>query len=138
MENIMKHVRFFALLALLILAHTGCGGRQKSKPQLGEVDRLPRLETILPDKQTHLAVWRTYAATVDAFEKVDLCAQVRGVIKALGDDVDIGRPVRKDEVLMALDIPDIIAERDTKEAMLEQARNAKDQALQAIAVAAEE
>ncbi len=86
----------------------------------------------------HLAVSKSYAATVEAFEKVDLCAQARGVVKSLVGDIDIGRLVHKDEVLVTLDIPDIAAEKDNKEALLEQVHNLKALAEQACNVAAEE
>jgi HlyD family secretion protein len=122
----------------IALLQCGCGSGQKPKPQLGEVERWPRLETILPEKDAHLAVRKSYAATVEAFEKVELCAQVRGVIKSLVNDVDIGRHVHKDEELVILDVPDLQAERENKEALLEQARNLKALAVQACNVAAEE
>jgi HlyD family secretion protein len=126
------------LVAGCVLVPTGCGHRQKAKPQLGEVQRWPRLETVFPERDARLAVRKTYAATVEAYEKVELCAQVRGVIKSLADDIDIGRLVRKDEVLLTLDIPDIVAEKDNKEALVEQARNLKALAVQMCDVAAEE
>src|SRR5262249_60187778 len=86
-------VQLVTVLALLAMT-AGCGGRSPSKPRLGEVERVPRLETELPRKNASLLVRRDFTATVEAMEKVDLCAQVRGVISGLAPDIDIGRFVR--------------------------------------------
>jgi RND family efflux transporter MFP subunit len=120
--------------ALLVTA--GCS-HQDDQPRLGEVDRLPRLETFQPERTT-LTVQSDLAATVDALEKADLCAQIKGIVKTIPDDVDIGRPVREGDPLITLDIPDVVAEQANKNAMLEQATNLKDQAIQAVVVAQEE
>lgn len=133
---------FARLVALLLVtfaaAGLGCSHRHRAKPPVGEVDRWPRLETILPDKETSLAVRKSYAATVEAYEKVELCAQVRGAIRSLVGDIDIGRPVRRDEVVVTLDIPDLVAEKANKEALLQQAATAKVLALRLCDVAEEE
>jgi RND family efflux transporter MFP subunit len=125
------------LLAVLLGAAVGCGVQHSAKPRLGEVERLPRLETSQPQRTT-LLVKADYTATVDSLEKADLCAQVRGAVKTIAADVDIGRPVKEGEALITLDIPDIVAERDNKKALLEQARNLMEQAVQAQRVAGEE
>jgi RND family efflux transporter MFP subunit len=120
------------LTGLLVL-FAGCRHRTQV-PQLGEVDRLPRLETIKADKGL-LVIRHSYTATVDAYEKADLMGQVRGVIKSLGENADIGRPVKEGELLITLDIPDLVAERDHKKALLEQAQNLRDEATHARQVA---
>src|SRR5690349_4833151 len=94
-------------ILLLAAACSGCRGRHAGKPRPSDDERLPRLETVQP--QSHdkdkLKVTRTYLATVEALEKVDLCAQVRGVVKTMPSIVDIGRQVTPDEVLIELFIP---------------------------------
>jgi HlyD family secretion protein len=130
----------FTCILLLAAACSGCRGRHAGKPRPSDDERLPRLETVQP--QSHdkdkLKVTRTYLATVEALEKVDLCAQVRGVVKTMPSIVDIGRQVTPDEVLIELFIPDVIAERENKKALLVQANNTLLQSAQAIEVAAAE
>jgi HlyD family secretion protein len=125
-----------SLLAAAMLTAAGCDVHD-DRPRLGEVERMPRLETALPERAT-LVVKSVLTATVEAMEKADLCAQVRGVVKDIPDDVDIGRLVRKDEPLVTLDIPDIVAERENKKAMLQQAKDLKDNAARALDVARQE
>src|SRR5262249_25781695 len=72
----MRNISGLALLAA-ILVICGCGRHRPQAPQLGEVERLVRLETIKPTRDDHLSVRRTYTATVEAYEKVDLCARVQ-------------------------------------------------------------
>ncbi len=129
------------VLVLSLSAASGCGKGQRDKPKLGEVERLPRLETVRP--QLHAAanplkVVRTYTATVEAFEKADLCSQVRGYVKVVPPTTDIGQAVAKDQPLLTLDIPDILADRDNKKALLEQNEKLLGLSVQAIEVAAAE
>src|SRR5947208_15756335 len=79
---------------LVILLSLGCGLKPTPRPQPGEFDRLPRLETIQA-QLTRMDVVTELTATVEALEKTVLCAQVRGVVKPLSPDMDIGRPVKK-------------------------------------------
>lgn len=132
--------RFPILLAVgaLGLAASGCHSRHTGKPRLGEVERLPRLETILPEYHANLQIRRSYTATIEPLEKAELCAQVRGQVKPIAPHVDIGRVVKKNDPLIELDIPDLLADRENKKALLEQAINSAAQAQQAIVVAAEE
>src|SRR5437867_3214271 len=129
----MRYATRYAGYAALIVALAGCGGRQRAKPRLGEVERLPRLETVTPDSRK-LAVVRSYTATVEPFEKAELCAQVRGYIAAMPAATDIGKPIKKGEALVDLYIPDVVAERDNKKALVEQNENLLAQAVQAIEV----
>jgi HlyD family secretion protein len=138
MEKAMRNVVGpCLLLAGVLVLLAGCSMQQDDRPRLGEVDRLPRLETVRPER-TSLVVQAELPATVEAMEKADLCAQVRGVVKSIPDDVDIGRPVHQGEALISLDIPDLLAELANKKASLEQARNLKDSAVQALNVAQQE
>ena len=127
-------------LALLlgIMPIAGCHRHRAQAPQLGEVDRVVRLEYIKPTIDDHLSVRRTYTATVEAFEKADLAAQVKGQIKTIFANGDIGQWVKKNEALMELDIPDIKADQENKRSLLELAGNLYEQSQQAVKVAQEE
>ncbi len=127
------------IVVMLSFLLAGCGGRLGTKPRLGEVERLPRLETENPMYHKSLEFRRSYIATIEALEKVDLCAQVRGQVTTMAKAIDIGREVKKkDGPLLTLAIPDIVAERANKEALWDQAKNLLAQAGQAIKVAAAE
>jgi HlyD family secretion protein len=123
------------VLALALLPATGCEKRKAGKPRLGEVERLPRVETILLGKPAKLEVVRTYTATVEAFEKADVCAMVKGYIKLLPAELDIGREVKKDVPLFSLHVPDLIAEYKNKKALVEQSEKAQALAVEAVQVA---
>ena len=133
-------------LLLGIIPIIGCGRHRPQAPQLGEVERLVRLETIKPTRDDHLSVRRTYTATVEAYEKVDLCARVqagttglrgmRGLVKTIPKEIDIGLEVKAGETLLELELPDLAADRVTKKALLTLADNTLRQAEQAIDVAA--
>src|SRR5260370_39040717 len=79
------------VLAVLLPASAGCGVKHPARPRLAEVERLPRLETSLPERTT-LVVRAEDTATVDSLEKAGLCAQVRATGKAIPGDGDIGPP----------------------------------------------
>jgi RND family efflux transporter MFP subunit len=134
----MHHRRFPVRPCLLLLATVlGCGPRE-GKTRLAEGDRLPRLETVEPALQSVFAVQIELSATVEALEKVDLCARVPGLVEVLHPDIDIGLRVRAGEKLIQLAVPDLEAQKKYKEALLEQARRQKLQAAEAITVATRE
>jgi RND family efflux transporter MFP subunit len=118
----------------LLLA--GCNARP-AKPKLGEVERLPSLETVYP-KYTSEKITVDLLATVEPFEKADLCSQVQGEVKNLGPDIDIDRRIFKGQPLLTLDIPAITAELHSKETMVVQANNLRTQAGKALEVAGRE
>jgi multidrug resistance efflux pump len=134
----MKSYAIPIALILALLLTSGCGTRRGAKPRMGEIERLPRLETVILGKPASLEVVRSYTATVEAFEKADLCAQVKGVVKLLPPHIDIGRVVKKDDLLVSLDVPDLVADRDNKKALVEQSESAVVLAAQAEEVAAAE
>jgi HlyD family secretion protein len=131
----MKTNPILVSLMLALLLTVGCERRRSGQPRLGEVERLARLETIALGKPARLEVVRTYTATVEAFEKADLCAMVKGYIKILPDDIDIGRVVNKGDILLTLDIPDLVADRGSKEALLDQSEKAVELAKETVKVA---
>jgi HlyD family secretion protein len=129
---------FAALLLAALTTTAGCGKRARAKPHLGEIERLPRLETVVLGKPSKLEVTKSYTATIEAFEKADLCAMVKGNIKDIPAYLDIGYAVKNGELLLTLNVPDLLAERDNKAALIEQSEKAEALAVQAIAVAGAE
>jgi RND family efflux transporter MFP subunit len=79
-----------------------------------------------------------YAATVEAWQKTDVCAQVRGVIKEIPPYIDIGFEVKEGQKLLEVFVPELRAELEHKRALLEQARNMRQQADEAAKVATQE
>src|SRR4051812_14805544 len=69
-------------LVIFLFLTLGCGLKPGPRPAQSEIERLPRLETMRP-KQTLLDVSTELTATVEAMERTDLCAQVRGVVKQI-------------------------------------------------------
>jgi HlyD family secretion protein len=99
---------------------TGCNLRTPPRSASNDAHKLPRLETALPARAP-VEVVSDLTATLDAFEKADLCAQVRGTVAQLAPDIDIGRAIQPGEVLLTLDIPDLRADHEHKVALKEQA-----------------
>jgi RND family efflux transporter MFP subunit len=131
----------FALRCSLVFVPTlltavGCG-HGPARPPRSEEEHLPRLEVVLP-VHTDLLRRVELAATVEPLKAVELCARVPGVVEHLPDEVDIGRRVKAGEELIRLTVPELLADRRTKEAALEQARKQKIQAEEALRVAESE
>src|SRR5258708_2420980 len=114
--------RFGALL--LGLLAIGCGTRDAARRE--PVERYPRLETVEP-VHANFPVQIELTATVEPFEKAELCARVPGVVAELASDIDIGRRVKAGETLLRLAVPDLEADHANKEAMLDHARKQKQQ-----------
>jgi RND family efflux transporter MFP subunit len=122
---------------LLVCLASGCG-QASGKPRRGAVkERLPRLEVIRPVRK-RLVRRLELAATVEALKKVDLAARVPGVVGFLDDKMDIGRAVKKDEVLLRLSVPDLEADKQHKEALVVEARKREKLAEETVTVARRE
>jgi RND family efflux transporter MFP subunit len=119
------------------LLAAGCNLRNSARSAIDDERKLPRLETSLPQRAL-LEVTTELTATLDAFEKADLCAQVRGVVTQIAPDIDIGRVIRPGETLLMLDIPDLRADHEHKVALKEQAEKLRVQAEHNRSVAAAE
>src|SRR5437870_4000497 len=119
--------RFGVIPGLLVAAlAAGCGHNEPRQHAADE--RLPRVETVTP-AVTVLPVRIELTATVEPFEKAELCARVPGVVaQFFPPDLDIGTEVKAGDKLVELSIPDLVAERKNKEALLEQSRKQKVQA----------
>ena len=126
---------FIGIIAVMCMPAAGCEKRKAAKPRLGEIERLPRVETVLLGKPTKLDVGRTFTATLEAMEKTDLCAMVKGNVPELPDTLDIGTTVKKGKLLFSLHVPDLVADHDNKKALVEQNERAESSATQAVEVA---
>jgi RND family efflux transporter MFP subunit len=133
----MNFSRFCSgLLATALLLLAGCSTK-KAKPRLGEVERYPSLETVYP-KYTNEKIKVELLATVDPFEKADLCSQVQGEVKNLSPKIDIDYPIHKGETLVTLDVPGLKAELEGKSFAVQHAHNLKIMAEKAREVAMKE
>lgn len=132
----MKNYPLIIAIILASLTNTsGCSKRKTAKPHLGEVERLPRLETVVLGKPSKLEVIRSYTATIDALEKAEICAMVKGYLKDVPLHLDIGYAVKQGKPLLTLDVPDLVADLDNKKALVEQSEKAGALAAQMVAVA---
>src|SRR5262245_16428735 len=131
--------RWIVCLGLPLLAGViaGCGHGSAKTKRGAVVERLPRLEVVQPVRK-QLVRKLELAATVEALKKVDLSSRVPGIVGELADDMDIGRPVKKGEVLLRLAIPDLKAELALKEATWKQAIQQEQVAQASLKVAEKE
>jgi RND family efflux transporter MFP subunit len=90
---------------------------------------------VVQPSRTNLLRRVEVVATVEPFKRVDLNARVSGVVGYLPDDIDIGRKVKRGEILLRLAVPDLVADKKHKEALHEQAKQQKIQAAEALIVA---
>jgi RND family efflux transporter MFP subunit len=123
----------------LLLA--GCVGQAGKAPRREAGEQLPKVEAVKPVRTTPadpLVLRGEYTATVEPWQRTDLCAQVRGVIKDVPPEIDIGHQIFEGKRLLEIDIPELRAELDHKTALLEQARNLRKQADEALTVAGQE
>ena len=67
---------------LFLMALAGCSGRDERAARRHADDQAPKVEAVKPAKVTDadpLVLRGDYTATVEPWQKTDLCAQVRGV-----------------------------------------------------------
>jgi HlyD family secretion protein len=126
-----------SLSPCLLVCFVGCTVRTPARTAADDERKLPRLETALPQR-TAVEVTSELTATLEAFEKADLCAQVRGIVTKIAADIDIGHVIKQGEALLAIEIPDLCADLDHKVALKEQADKLRTQAEHNRSVAAAE
>jgi HlyD family secretion protein len=132
----MKMHRWKQFLLLPLVALVGCG-HGSGHPVKSRSDRLPRVEVVQPTRGPLMRKIEL-AATVVPLQQADLAARVPGTIDWMPPLIDIGRPVRKDEELLHLAVPDLQADKKQKEAMREQIIKQVEQTRQAAIVAHKE
>ncbi len=104
-------------LVLVVLAVLGLRWWVRDKAH----ERSPRPESLLAvrvvkPQRGGLERFCTQPATVESWERVELFAQVTGILT--GQEVDINSKVEKDQVLAVVDAPDIVKELDLAKAVL--------------------
>lgn len=124
------------LLVLPVVAGLGCS-EERRQPKRVRGERLPRVEVVKP-KRTGVLRRVKLAATVVPLQSSDLSARVPGTVDYMPRNIDIGRSVKKGDKLVHLAVPDLEADRKSKEALLEQMRKQVVQAQKALAVVQEE
>src|SRR5438309_654693 len=98
-----KMICLLACLASALMA--GCGP-YRSKAKRSANERLQRLEVVTPTRAT---VERRVelAATVEAYQRVDISARVPGEVAHLPPSIDIGRRITEGDVLLRLAVPEL-------------------------------
>lgn len=139
----MTH-RVIPLLATgLILA--GCNNKPAAPAPGGQAGEPgpAAVKVASPTKQA-LAWVIEQPGTILPFEVTPLVAKLSGYVKAIAPDpkgkpgvfIDIGSPVKKDQVLATIDIPELVEEAAQKRALVEQAKAEQTQAEKEQQVAA--
>jgi multidrug resistance efflux pump len=75
-------------------------------------------KVVHPRQDARLTVTVRQLVTIEPLFEADLRAQVAGVVRRVPKS--IGDPVRRDEVLVDIDVPDVLAELQQKEAIIRQ------------------
>jgi multidrug resistance efflux pump len=133
MTTLQRSIQIFGLMALSLTV--GAIGMKllTSKPEawrrleaeeteLGEeslnVQEAPTAVTIRPKRDESLTINVQNIGTVDAFFQSELRARASGIIRAITKD--IGDPVRRGELLLTIDVPDLDQEVFQKESLITQ------------------
>lgn len=120
-----------ALLLMLLLMMAGCNQPAAAPPaaQAAEGQGGVTVSVIKPERKT---VRRTIEQPghVEAFEQAPLHVKIPGYVRKV--HVDIGDHVEKDQVLAELSVPEMVEERNQKEALVEQAKAEVGQMLAAL------
>jgi RND family efflux transporter MFP subunit len=114
--------------AVLLAALVGCGEKRARTPRITDASRLPHVEIVDPRREPLMVINIDVTAQVEAMERSDLCARVPGEVETLQPDparkeVDIGSVIREGEPLLRLKVPELVKEKEYKEALAEQARH---------------
>jgi len=121
----MKTSSILVGFLLMLLCTPACDRRRTGRPRLGEVERLPRLETVVLGKPARLEMVRSYTAYGGGLRKGRAVHSGQGLRQGPCPDIDIGRVVKMDEILLTLDVPDLIADQGSKAALVDQKRKGR-------------
>jgi HlyD family secretion protein len=116
MKLISCRMRRAAVLALLGVTVTGAGCH---KPEKGEapVNVHPQVHLLKPEKRT-IARGVGQPGFVYAYERTSIYPKVTGYIEKW--NVDIGDPIKKDQILTEIYVPELVAELRQKKAQVVQ------------------
>lgn len=117
----------------------GCG-KKVAEEEAAPTEKLPKVEAVIPERQSALTVRIEVSAACEPMEMANLSARLPGVVESLQlneelPEVAIGRAVRAGEPLVKLAVPDLEADRAAKESLLEQSRRQETLAQRAREVA---
>lgn len=99
----MNTYKIFVATALSITLWS-CGNNNEKKKEIPQVETQPKTETFALQKQSVMTEI-SLPAELSGFRQVDLFAKVNSYVKTL--NVDIGADVRKGQLLVSLDAPEI-------------------------------
>jgi membrane fusion protein (multidrug efflux system) len=99
---------FYILIAALLLAHAGCGGRSEARNDNGDEEALVPVETARVTRGD-IASFFTGTSTLEAEEETGVVARVGGVVREIyveeGDYVRAGRVLAKlDDAKLAVEV----------------------------------
>jgi multidrug efflux pump subunit AcrA (membrane-fusion protein) len=112
------------IMALIAGAAWYFGSQPLSKATVA-AERPPRIEVVTP-RRTTVAQRLQSNATLEAFEETELFAKISGYVVQVR--VDIGDHIKADEVLAAIDVPELEKELAEAEAQLESRKRSADSA----------
>lgn len=100
-------------VVVLVLSAGGCSQRERAAPS---VHTEPQVHLVQPELRT---ISRTVGQPgyIDAFEQTSIYAKVAGYVKEW--KVDIGDRIKKDDLLVQLEVPELVAEYQQKQAQAE-------------------
>ena len=106
-----------AFLAFLVMGSSGCVRTPSMKASPGSSSAVPRVEVVLPERRT---IRRTteQPGQVETYETTSIHAKVSGYIREW--TVDIGTKVRKGQALAVIGVPELDAEAEQKQAIIEE------------------
>src|SRR5262245_39469548 len=111
---------FTATAAALAALAAGC--QQKALPEPAEEKSqrtVPNVSVVHPERHTVRRNIERPGYNVEAYQSTSLYAKIPGYV--LKWNVDIGAPVKKDQVLAVLDVPEMEVELQEKKAAVDQA-----------------
>jgi multidrug efflux pump subunit AcrA (membrane-fusion protein) len=117
------------ILAVLAVRAVGRGQKPESKSSISSV---PDVRVVKPERR-NLATKVEQPGFVQAFEETKIYAMVSGFIKQYY--VDIGQRVKKGDLLVDIDVPDLSEDHQQKVAQVELDRRLVEQAQQLVVVA---
>jgi len=143
----MRHEQIPRLLITLVVAAalTGCNGASATPDRSASSGGTGAASQTGPADSWEVATVTTQpyteqvdlpGASVRGFETTQLLAKIGGYVGEIGTiggkEVDIGTPVKKDDVLAVLDIPEMTDEFNEKKALVAQAQSKVKQATQTV------
>jgi HlyD family secretion protein len=106
-----------AALVAFMAATAGCNQSTEVKADQASGPAVPRVEAVKPERAT-IRRSTEQPGQIEAFEVTAIYAKVSGYVEKW--TVDIGTKVKKNQVLAVLSVPELDAEAEQKQAMIEE------------------